>query len=304
MVDKLKKITLEGRMDEWGPFEKNEGKWLIFSIGNPQEGHSYALPRNIDDLFSQRLAHLISCKTGSRYVAHIPWATDHDANIAKDWAPKDIPLKELVERLINFLKFHIKIYQEQDLCSNNIFIITGHGGNNSLVDFTDQVRKTLNLRRLIISTTNDIMEYAGEIMLRSKKLTNELSALGGDIRKIAKMIASIVLSAGHAGHMEHSIAAALGVLDESKLKLMNTELENNFEGAIKKYPTLGGLGGFLTAGERYTEIFGTEKKDKHNLWKCYRALRELDNGKIKPIKELGEIIINAMVDYYSELLLS
>jgi hypothetical protein len=104
--------------------------------------------------------------------------------------------------------------------------------------------------------------------------------------------------------MEHSIAAALGVLDESKLKLMNTELENNFEGAIKKYPTLGGLGGFLTAGERYTEIFGTEKKDKHNLWKCYRALRELDNGKIKPIKELGEIIINAMVDYYSELLLS
>ena len=96
-------ISLEGKMDDWGPYGKDEGKWLIFSVGNPEEGHGYALPKNIDDLHSQHIAHLISCKTGGRYVAHIPWSTDNVGLIAKDWSPKTIPVNEMVKKLKQFL---------------------------------------------------------------------------------------------------------------------------------------------------------------------------------------------------------
>jgi len=38
MLHKNKRISLEGKMGDWGPFGKNEGKWLIFSIRNHEEG--------------------------------------------------------------------------------------------------------------------------------------------------------------------------------------------------------------------------------------------------------------------------
>ena len=111
-------------------------------------------------------------------------------------------------------------------------------------------------------------------------------------------------SAGHAGHFEHSVAAALGILDEEKLKIMNEELEKDFEAAIQKWPPIGGLGGFLMAGGKYVEAIGTKDNDKHGLWNCLKTLRKLDGGKVKPIKELGELAINLLVEYYSEMILS
>ena len=135
------RITLEGKMDDWGPFGKNEGKWLIFSIGNPVEGHGYALPRNIDDLHSQRIAHLISCKIGGRYVAHIPWATDNFTVVAKDWAPKSIPVEEIVPKIIDFMKFHIEIYKRMNLPTSNVFIYSGHGGNRPIAQYSDEIKK-------------------------------------------------------------------------------------------------------------------------------------------------------------------
>ena len=63
MSDKNNELSLEGKMDNWGPFGENEGKWLIFSMGNPEEGHGYALPRNIDDLVGQYTALLFSSRS-------------------------------------------------------------------------------------------------------------------------------------------------------------------------------------------------------------------------------------------------
>jgi len=301
-MDKLE-IKLDGKMDDWGPFGKNEGKWLIFSIGNPYEGHGYALPRNMDDFFSQRVAHLISCKTGSRYVAHIPWATDGAGEVATDWAPKYIPIQELSNRLIEYLRIHIDAYKEMGLPANRVFIFTGHGGNNVLADYTNEIKQALNLQSLIIATTDEIEKNVNKIMEASKDLTTKLAQKGGDKRAIAKTLVRILLSAGHASHMEHSIAAAIGVLDEKKLEEMNELLSEDFEKALAKWPPIGGLGGFLLAGGKYAEALGTEKNDKFGLWNCLKGLKEIDEGKLKPIKELGEMIINTTVDYFSEILL-
>ena len=213
MSEKNNRISLEGKMDDWGPFGKNEGKWLIFSIGNPVEGHGYALPRNIDDLHSQRIAHLISCKIGARYIAHIPWATDNFTAIAKDWAPKSIPVEEIVPKITEFLRFHIDIYKKMDLPTSNIFIYSGHGGNRPLAQYADEIKNTLKLKKLIIANTenfeSDIEDRALDALT---KLSIKIAREGEDPTQIRRVLVQILLSIAHAGHFEHCLAAAMGIL--------------------------------------------------------------------------------------------
>ena len=305
MSEKNKRISLEGKMDDWGPFGISEGNWLVFSIGNPVEGHGYALPRNIDDLHSQRVAHLISCRTGARYVAHIPWATDNFTSIATDWAPKSIPIEELVGNIIGFMRFHIEIYKKMNLPTSKILIYSGHGGNNPLVSYKKEILDALNLEKLIISTTEGIAEqYEDRIIDELDTLSKEIATNGVKSIKLRGKLIKILLSSAHAGHFEHSLGAALGVLDEEKLKIMNDELERDFEAALNKWPPLGGLGGFLLAGGVYKEALGTKENDKFGLWECLKRLRRLDKGKVKVFKELGELIINLLVEHYSELMLN
>ena len=117
------------------------------------------------------------------------------------------------------------------------------------------------------------------------------------------MLFKILMTNAHAGHFEHSLGAALGVLDFKKLEVMNKELERDFEAALDKWPPLGGLGGFLMKGGKYVQAFGTKKEDKHGHWKCLKSLRTLNHGKIKVVKELGELIINLLVEHYSGLIM-
>jgi hypothetical protein len=305
MSQKNNRITLEGKMDDWGPFGKNEGKWLIFSIGNPVEGHGYALPRNIDDLHSQRVAHLISCKTGGRYVAHIPWATDNFTAIAKDWAPKTILVEEIVPNIIDFIRFHIEIYKKMNIPTSHIFIYSGHGGNRPLVQYTNEIQDALKLKKLIISASEDFAEdIEDKVIEEVSKLSVELAGEEENPRQIKRELLQILLSIAHAGHFEHSLGAALGVLDKVKLELMNKELERDFEAALNKWPPLGGLGGYLLAGGVYTKALGTKDNDKFGLWKCLKRLRRLDNGKVKVFKALGELLITLLVEYYSNIIMS
>ncbi|NHJ22700.1 MAG: hypothetical protein EAX91_17285 [Candidatus Lokiarchaeota archaeon] len=305
MFQQSKRISLEGKMDDWGPFGENEGKWLIFSIGNPVEGHGFALPRNIDDIQSQRVAHLISCKTGARYVAHIPWATDNYTSIATDWAPKSIPVEELVENIIKFIKFHIDIYKKMDLPTSRVLIYSGHGGNNPLVSYEKVLKDALNLDKLIISTTEGVAEEnVDRILVELDKISEKIAKNGENPKKIRGTLVKILLSNAHAGQFEHSLGAALGVLDEEKLDIMNEELERDFDAALAKWPPLGGLGGFLLAGEEYTKALGTRDNDKFGLWKCMKTLRKLNNGRVLIFKELGELILNLLAEYYSEMILN
>ncbi len=305
MSQKNNRINLEGKMDDWGPFGTSEGKWLIFSIGNPVEGHGYALPRNIDDLHSQRIAHLISCRTGARYVAHIPWATDNFTAIAKDWAPKSIPVREIVSNIIEFIRFHIDIYKKMDLPTSNVFIYSGHGGNRPIADYVNEIKNALKLEKLIIANTEDFADDIEDRALDEvTKLSKELAGEVEDPKQIRRALVQILLSIAHAGHFEHSLGAALGILDREKLDIMNLELERDFEAALKKWPPLGGLGGFLLAGSEYQEALGTKENDKFGLWKCLKRLRRLDKGKVKVFKELGELMINLIVEYFSNIILN
>jgi creatinine amidohydrolase/Fe(II)-dependent formamide hydrolase-like protein len=297
-------LILKGKMDEWGPFGTNEGKFLIFSIGNPEEGHGFALPRTADDLYSQAVALRISLKSGSRYVAHIPWATDGAMELARDWAPHYIPVEELVERIIPFIASHQKNYAEMGLAHTRVLIYSGHGGNNPLIAFQNKIKEELHLEELIISSTDILANHIGEVVSELQKLATKLSKSNEkSVEDNVKLLSAILLSAGHAGHAEHSMCAAIDIVDFKKLDEMNKELSEDFEGTLAKYPPVGGLGGYLLSGGKYTEAFGTPKNDKHGLWKCLESLRTLNNGKIVVVRELGELLLDLVSTFFAEVIL-
>jgi len=207
--------------------------------------------------------------------------------------------------MIEFMRFHIEIYKKMNLPTSKILIYSGHGGNNPLVRYEKEILNALNLEKLIISTTEGIAEEnVDEIIVQLDQLSVKIARKGENPTKIRGILIKILLSNAHAGHFEHSLGAALGVLDEEKLKIMNEELEKDFEAALNKWPPLGGLGGFLLAGGAYIEALGTKDNDKSGLWKCMRSLRKLDKGKVRVFEELGELIINLLVGHYSEMILN
>jgi len=275
----MDEINLKGKMDNWGPYGKNEGKWLIFTVGNPNEGHGLALPRMIDDFHAKYVAYQVEFKTGSRYVAHIPYTTDRCGIAAKDWAPQYIPEEKFITKTEEFIRYHINIYKEMGLKADKVLVIIGHGGNLGLIDVQDKLKENLKLTRFVC------------------KFIIEESYL----KELPKESHSLFKTAGHASHIEHSLASAMGVLDEGKLAEMNELIGSDIDKALKLWPPLGGLGGFITFGGKYIEALGSVKKDKYELWKCLNALKA--KGKIEVNKELAEKVIQITIDRLIKLIL-
>lgn len=297
-------LILKNKMQNWGPFGEKEGSWLIFSIGNPEEGHGYALPRMADDYQAQAVAMKIALKTGSRYVGHIPWTTDGAGKNAKDWSPHFMEVPELARRIREFLQHFIDIFSEMGLPCEKILIYSGHGGNNPLVKFQESIKKDLNLKELIISTTDVGESNMDEILAALQKLAQELAMKQkGSVEETMKLLGFILQTAGHASHMEHSMCAALNLVDYEKLDEMNKELGVNLEKSLQKWPPVGGLGGYLLYGKQYLDSFGTPEEDRHGLWKCLEGLKSLNQNKIVVVPELGELVLELAAQYYAEIIL-
>jgi creatinine amidohydrolase/Fe(II)-dependent formamide hydrolase-like protein len=300
----MTEIPLQNHMDDWGPFGAKEGQWLIFSVGNPDEGHGYALPRSMDDLSSIYLAQLAGLKSGQRYVAHIPFTTDHQGEVAKDWMPCYIPFEEFKTKTIEFIRYFIDIYKDMGLPASRVAVISTHGGNDDMTLFQEEIRQELGLEKFYFLTGQMLIKEQTKILKAIEDLAEKLAKPGEDPEDIAFKCVQILTTQGHADHFEHSFAAAMGVLDWDKLEIMNTALSTDLEEALSRWPPVGGLAGFLLMGGKYTDAAGTPDNDKYGLWNCLRGLRELDHGKVVVIKELGELIINTAVDSITEMLLN
>src|SRR5271157_794680 len=144
--------SLEGKMSDWGPFGEHEGEWLIFSVGNPEEGHGYALPRTMDDLAAKEIAHRVMMKTGQRHAGHIPYATDHCGELAKNWSPRYVPVETFIAKLKEYVKMHLDMFRDMGIPTSKVAIISSHGGNDEMVDFKDEVQQELGLEKLLIFT--------------------------------------------------------------------------------------------------------------------------------------------------------
>lgn len=290
--------NLKGKMGTWGPFEQEESKWHIFTIGNPNEGHGLALPRNIDDLHAKKAARDLEMTSGQRHVAHVPYTTDRCGSVAKDWSPNWLPWEEFFHKTKEFLKWHVDILRQQDHEVSRVMLIIGHGGNAQLKnkDHQKEIQELLELDAFISISATLSAQHGLRLLNRLEELASvTLKHFGvrfghANPEDLAFLYTQMLLSAGHASHMEHSLAAAMEVCDLKKLQLMNDLLSKDFDEALKRWPPIGGLGGYLMAGGKYTRALGTETKDKYGLWNCLNGLKTLHEGKILVAPELGKLI--------------
>ncbi|MHA1714912.1 MAG: hypothetical protein ACTSXP_04660, partial [Promethearchaeota archaeon] len=236
-------LDLKGKMDRWGPFTGTLGT-LIFSIGNMNEGHGPALSPDNDSRCANFVANRVAEITGARFIAHIPYTTDRVGDIAKDWSPGYIPMDECVVKSVEFVKSYCQDIREAGINFEKILIIVGHGGNNGIEKYTEwnEIKDEFDLTSIIFSSTFNI--DLGEILRLLEPFSEETRMLYLGIRP------------GHADTMEHSIAVLYNGVDFGKLHIINEFIKKNgVDAALKKWPVLGGLGGYLKfGGPRYEPL--------------------------------------------------
>jgi creatinine amidohydrolase/Fe(II)-dependent formamide hydrolase-like protein len=282
-MDKVE-LNLKDKMGDWGPFGKNEGKWGLFTVGNPNEGHGPALPRMLDDMHAKYIAHRVEFLTGARYIAHIPYTTDQSGPIAKNWSPNYVPEPIFIENLISFTKFHLETLQKLSITPKYLLIILGHGG----------VRGLLSKEQLLLDHFNHFgIEKVYTRFIFDPSL---LPQLPQKYHSLAKTV-------GHACNVEHSLAAAMGVLDHQKFAQLNQELKTNFDATVRKYPPLVGLGGYLLAGEDYLTEIQAHKKGE-DLWRCYNSTRQLGNDQLIADPEFGKAILDIAIKNLISLIIN
>jgi hypothetical protein len=189
-------------------------------------------------------------------------------------------------------------------------LIIGHGGNATVAEpkIQRELKKVLAVNNFTAITALVTRKEAIKVIEALKLFANEKIANNkiyygfDDPDNLKDFFTKVLLSSGHASHTEHSLGAALGMCDWKKLEIMNSLLERNFEEALKKWPPIGGLGGYLLAGGKYTEALGTKEDDKYGLWNCLEGLRSLNQGKLIVEPELGNIIYKISVESKIEMI--
>ncbi len=272
------KIALsKEEISQRGKFPPERRKVIIYSVGNDLEAHGPALPPEIDSIMARALALQFSLENGCYYAGHIPYTSDRVGEIARDWSPLYIPFEEFVQKTKDWLKWSLSKLPWK---AERVIIFIGHGGLIPLLMMEEEFTRELESK-----VKFGFVASVGEV-----KIPENIPA--------KDVVEKILTGAGeHAYILEHSVALALGVLDEEKLKELNQQAEKNPEEVLRNYPALAGLAGFLLFGD----------KDR------YQPLREaglefclndfLSRRKIEVSKELGEILIRSALDFAKLLLL-
>ena len=243
-------MRLTKSLTNWGPFGVNENRVAVFTVGNPCEGHGPALPRDIDDRVVKTLALKACDAEGAYYCGHVPFTSDRVGRIALAWSPLWIPENEMITRTARFIGNYLGM---AGLDFQRVCLLNGHGGNNFI---------------------------AGRKM--------ELSRKAG--RPIEFVIPFEGIETGHADTLEHSVAAFLGLIDAGKLATMNALVRRDPEKALRRWPPIGGLGGYLIfGGEEFSEL----RKPEYGLTKCLDGF--LKDREIRADMTLGRNLFDGML---------
>lgn len=270
-------LYLKDKMGDWGPFELVSSNTLIFSIGNPWEGHGPALSPDNDSRCANFVAYHASERSGAKFVAHIPYTTDQVGDIALDWSPAYIPMEECVNKSVEYIEYHCKILQKIGITFSRILIINGHGGNYGVDTFSiwNELKKKFELSDIMFVNT---YEVDIDKVLQSKNYSTETN----------DAYLTAVKTGGHADTIEHSIATLYSGIDYGKFYQMNNFIKSGTDAALKKWPVLGGLGGYLKfGGDRY------EPLRKVGLERCLRQFEEDEQIFLFP--ELAQIVMEHLI---------
>ncbi len=272
-------MDLKEKMESWGPWGKTENNILIFSLGNEYEGHGPALPKDTDSRIAKYVAERLAHESGQRYCAHIPFQTDRVGECAKAWMPLYIPMQDFAKKVTKFINAYCEMVKDSVPHFKKIVIINGHGGNKGLESYL----KPEDFPVPVVIKFSVSLDLDKIVSFMETKLKMNISP------KTKQEL--LGLSIGHADDFEHSVAHAVGIVDEAKLTALNQDLEKNFEETLKKYPVLGGLGGYIEYGD---ENFDVLRLQKLNLVECYRQFK--NKGKIELFPELGQATIQFSIE--------
>jgi|CXWL01.1.fsa_nt_gi creatinine amidohydrolase/Fe(II)-dependent formamide hydrolase-like protein len=248
-------------------YSKENYSIKLYSIGAHYENHGKALPFNIDDYIARHLATRLSEEICCDYIGHLPYCGDREGNNAKDWNPGVMEKEVVINGIISDIKNDLSKRKNLGLSpSTCIVIVSGHGGNNFLVEEQEKIGRLINMPFLYLPPFD-------KISIKHRKFGK--------------------LEITHADHAEHSVADFLGLLDKEELQKINNLAKKDPIRALKENPAIMGLGGYVLpeiGGEKYQSL-----RVRHpELVKMAKKFIRSDK-KIIVDKKVGELLIKRAI---------
>ncbi len=255
----FQKLTHE--IHDWDSFRPTMHNTVIFTIGNPCEGHGPVLSADNDSRCANFVAFQVSNRTGARFISHIPYTSDQVGKIALDWSPSYLQMNEFVMKSAEFIRYHCNIlYDQLNMKFSKILIINGHGGNNGMKKYPywDKLSSQFESEVIFVNTYE----------VDATKCLQENPYLSDESLTVYSNIVS-----GHADTMEHSIASLYGGIDYGKLYQLNKFIrKNGVDATLKKWPVLAGLGGYQKFG-------GVEYEPLRKIEALVKCLKQFEKEK-------------------------
>ncbi|HZW57986.1 MAG TPA: hypothetical protein VFF30_16975 [Nitrososphaerales archaeon] len=224
-------LSADSQMES-DPFDRRCRRLIVFSIGARNESHGSALPSNIDDYMAIFAASSTAMRLGLTYAGHLPYSSDRAGPVALDWNPSYMPKEELVDRILHDMRYVIKVQKELGNDPIHVLLVSGHGGNNFLSEYTKYLTEKLGV------PFHYFPPFPGSPSVYSEKFRRRL-----------------VIT--HADDGEHSVGLYLGLLDERKLLEINEVAREDPIQALRRNPAIMGLGFYVLpeiGGSRYENL--------------------------------------------------
>jgi len=268
------KVSAE-QLAGYGPYDSEKRRIALFSVANDFEAHGCPMPPHTDTLLAQNWCNLISKQIGASYVAHIPYCTDTTGEIALNWSPKYIPFEEFYVKVRDFVKWHVERLSFEP---TKVAIIIGHGGNRDLPEHDADLSEAVGLPVTCLSAgVSEALIYPE---FEALDVIYEIVAAGGE----------------HAYMLEYSLIAHLGHFDYEKLNVLNEVAAKDPLEALKRWPAIAGLGGYIEFG-------GPEMDPLREIEGLTIALEDFKKRKkILVDAELGRRATKLVVDHFCERL--
>lgn len=224
---------LEERLDDYGPFPATRRRIILFGCGEDHEDHGPALPTTCDTLFSQGFCSGVALRTGIRYLAHVPFSTDH-CEAGKYISPVYIPEPEWFQRTCDYCAM---IVGAMSVRPAGVIIFVPWHGMHPMEANLDVFAERLGVPvRMIGDAVVDATWRLKEHEYAQSPL-RELVREGVEKRFFQ-----------HAGFFDYCVAEALGHLDRAKLAGLRSEMEADLEATLKRHPGVANLAGYVRHG--------------------------------------------------------
>lgn len=220
------------RLDSYGPFPSTRRRMVILSTGNDWEDHGPAMSPSSDTLFAHAFCSGAALRTGIRYLAHAPFTSDGAGDCAKHWCPVYLPEPEYFERTTEYFR---AILDATSPRPEAVLIHVPCHGEPIMAAKLDEFAERLGVRARLIGDVVGVEGLSDQDYADSPLYDLVREGVGANFFQ-------------HCGLFDYCVADALGHLDKARLDALRREMERDLPGALKKYPSVANLAGYVRYG--------------------------------------------------------